>query len=169
MTTQVARLRQPFRPLPIPESACRIIGVLRGGREPVAVGAVTFSLRRRKCGTEVLFCMPTDGGALTWSASLLLDKWPASFAEARQWVSAYLAQHGQEAVETFRHKKRAPRAKGADAKLLRAGGCSERWLSSDVPALWAEAMLRCQHAAGHCGSDGYCHYGDCDMLMDGAA
>lgn len=163
----VVRFKAPFRPLPIPESACRSIGVLRGGRELVQVGAVTFSLRRRKRGTEVSFCMPIDGGAFTWSASLLHDKWFKNFAEARQWAKAHLAQHGQEAVETT--KRQRPRARGDDAKLLRSGGCSERWLSSDVPTLWAEAMMRCRHPAGYCGSDGYCHNGDCDMRMDATA
>jgi hypothetical protein len=37
----------------------------------------------------------------------------------------------------------------------------ESWLRSKSHVRWAAAMTKCQHAGGHCGADGYCHYGDC--------
>ena len=160
--SEVVSFKAPFRPLPIPKSACRVIGVL-SGRDLRAIGAVTFSLKRRRGAVDVLFCMPTETGAFTWNASLMMAKQFASFAEARAWVAEYAAQHGQEIEE--KKKPQMARPRGEDAKLLRSGGCAERWLASDVPTLWAEAMVRCKHPAGYCGSDGYCHYGDCDMLM----
>lgn len=37
----------------------------------------------------------------------------------------------------------------------------ESWLRSDDPHKWADAMVICRHPAGLCGTDGWCHYGDC--------
>lgn len=37
----------------------------------------------------------------------------------------------------------------------------EAWLRG-TDEQWAEAMMRCQHPAGFCGQDGFCHFdGDC--------
>lgn len=38
----------------------------------------------------------------------------------------------------------------------------ESWLRSSSHDRWAAAMVKCQSGAGHCGADGYCHFGgDC--------
>lgn len=97
----------------------------------------------------------------------MLDVWLPNFATARRWVAAYAVRHGQIIAET--KKTRIAKAVGIDRKALRSGQCHESWLSSDIPELWAEAMVRCQHPAGFCGSDGYCHYGTCGMVADAAA
>lgn len=39
---------------------------------------------------------------------------------------------------------------------------AERWLSGDDDDKFAAAMLKCQHPAGFCASDGTCYFGgDC--------
>lgn len=36
------------------------------------------------------------------------------------------------------------------------------WLSSDDPARFADAMMKCRHPGGYCAADGRCHLaGDC--------
>ena len=148
------RKRQPF---PIPEIACVIIGAM-GGDLPARYGA-RFSLRRRKAGVEVMFNVP----GFTWNVTHLEGVTLPNFAAARAWVHAYAARFGQTVVEVV--NPRTARPAGKAAKALKAGECHEAWLASDIPALWAEAMVRCQHPAGFCGEDGYCHYGDCAMQM----
>lgn len=45
----------------------------------------------------------------------------------------------------------------------------ESWLRSPNHDRWAAAMVKCQHAGGHCGADGYCHYeGECFEGIDPA-
>lgn len=149
------------RALPIPESACRILG--DAICDPLMAGHYTFSLRtRRGRGVEIMMHMPASGNvAFSWNLSALLTRWPANFQEARKWVHSYAAGYGQVVEEIV--KRRWPRMKGDDRKLFKAGGCREAWLESDVPELFAAAAVRCQHAGGYCMSDGYCHYGDCEM------
>ena len=36
---------------------------------------------------------------------------------------------------------------------------AERWLASNDHDKFSEAMIECEHPAGLCGADGYCHYG----------
>src|SRR5262249_23082496 len=95
--------------------------------------------------------------------SILTGIFPKNFTAARQWVIAWADRHGMSLEE--KGKKRYPRASHQDNAIFKAGDCRESWLSSDVPKLWAEAMVRCQHPAGYCGGDGFCHYGDCAMQM----
>lgn len=39
---------------------------------------------------------------------------------------------------------------------------TQRWLRSDDPEKFAQAMLKCQHHAAYCAQDGMCHLGgDC--------
>ena len=149
-------------PLPIPADATRIIGDLGGKIQRHA--PATFSLRRRfvRGGVEVRLHIP----GFTWSLSGMVDHYPASFDDARQWVAAYGARHGQIITEEPSSRPREVRPAGEDAKLLRAGGCREAWLRSDTPKLWAEATARCKHPGQFCGTDGFCHYGNCDMEMD---
>jgi hypothetical protein len=160
---ELRRLRKRVA-LPIPDSACSIIGAL-GLFAPDTIGRVAFSLRRRKGGTEIWMHAPQSGGlAFSWNLSVMLDIHPPSFREARSFVLAYGARHGQLLEE--RRKERIKRATGQDRIILKNGGCREEWLKSDVPTLWAEAMMRCGHAGGFCGQDGYCHLGNCDMEMN---
>lgn len=155
--------------IPLPASALSVSGALG---LPLPETFTHFRLRRRKRGTEVWIIGPayapsSTGKMLSMPFSLnlsaMLDVWPASFPEARKWVAAYAAGHGQVLEEEC--KDRGPRPAPEDRRVLRAGGCREAWLSSDVPELWAEAMVRCKHAGGYCGQDGFCHYGSCDMEM----
>lgn len=155
-----ARKRQP---LPIPTSACVIWDTL-GLPGPKRGHAAKFLLRTRRCGTEIWFTVPTPTGAFQWNVSALNNYWPHTFGEARKWVKAYAAGFGQDIEEVV--KPRMVRAVGMDRKLMRAGGCKEVWLKSDIPELWATAMVRCQHPGAFCGSDGYCHYGTCSMEME---
>lgn len=38
----------------------------------------------------------------------------------------------------------------------------ESWLTSDNHEMWADAAMLCQSIPGHCGADGFCHFGgDC--------
>lgn len=154
------------RPLPIPASACEIISAF-ALREPNTLMGVQFSLRRRKEGTEVtLSASVGQFRAFNWNLSHMLDHYPPSFAAARKWVAAYAAGYGQVVEEAPPSRPRMKRPVGNDRKLLKAGGCRESWLASDVPELWAEAVVRCQHAGGYCGQDGFCHFGDCAMEMN---
>jgi hypothetical protein len=158
-----ARKRQP---MPIPASACRIIGSM-GINAPDTIGRVQYTLRTRKRGVEIMFKASASGAqAFTWNVSAMLDVWPENFAEARQWVAAYAAGYGQTVQEIT--KPRDPQPTGDDRKVFKAGGCREWWLRSDVPKLFGEATFRCQHAGGFCMQDGYCHFGTCDMEMESA-
>ena len=38
---------------------------------------------------------------------------------------------------------------------------AEAWLKSDDPDRYVAAAMRCQHPAGLCMQDGFCHYEDC--------
>lgn len=128
-----------------------------------------FSLRTRRKGVEVWLLAPIvwPDGQQTWrglNLSATCGIWPSDFTAARQWVRAWADRHGMRLEE--KERKRYPRASRRDNAVFLAGGCCEAWLSSDVPKLWAEAVVRCQHAGGYCGQDGFCHYGDCDMEMN---
>jgi hypothetical protein len=164
-TAEIHELRRARKrtPIPIPDGACRVIGAL-GMDGPASNYGVTFQLRTRRQGTEIWFYAPrTAHGHFSWNVSALNNIWPKSFAAAREWVAAYAAGFGQ-TVEEIR-KEQMKRPSGEDRKALKAGGCREAWLTSEIPTLWAEAMVRCQHPGAYCGEDGYCHYGDCDMEM----
>lgn len=150
-------------PLPIPADACRILACfdlpLRQIDRP------RFRLRRCKEGTEIMFTITTGPRtAFSWNVSYMQGVYPPSFSEARKWVHAYAAGFGQTIDEERKERMKAP--VGEDRKLLRAGGCKESWLRSDVPTLFAEAAVRCKHAGAFCMSDGYCHFGTCNMQMD---
>src|SRR6185369_15647322 len=140
MTRETAELHELRRarkrvPFPIPESACRVIGAF-GMNDPMTIGRVTFRLKTTKKGTEIWFNAPTGPAMLfNWNVSAMLDIWPPSFKQARQWVAAYAAGYGQ-TVEEIR-KDQIKRPAGGDRKLLKAGGCREAWLTSDVPQLFA--------------------------------
>lgn len=151
------------RPLPIPGSACRILG--DSIYDGFSAGKYTFALRtRRGLGVEIMMHVPENPHlGFSWNLSTMLEKWPANFREAREWVHAYAAGFGQEVEERVRRPW--PRMKGEDRKLFKSGGCNEAWLASEVPELFAEAAVRCRHAGGYCMSDGFCHYGTCDMKM----
>lgn len=159
------RLARKRSPIPIPESACRIIGDF-GMEEPNTHNNVSMSLRRLKRGVEIMLSVKVGRGAFSWNLSCMEDVYPQNFAAAREWAAAYAARYGQTLHEII--KPREPRPTGDDRKLFKSGGCREAWLRSDVPALWAEAALRCQHAGAFCMSDGYCHFGNCSMEMDPA-
>lgn len=85
--------------------------------------------------------------------------------EARDYIKVFATGSGLHLTELISEEKKCPRPGREDAALLRQGIVKEEWLASDVPTLWAEAMVRCQHPAGFCGQDGFCHYGDCKMEM----
>ena len=160
---ELRRLRAG-KPFPIPASACRVIGSL--GLRAADLYRVSFKLKRCKRGVEIWFSAPTGPNTLfQWNASQLNDVWPLSFTEARRWVHAYAAGLGQ-IVEEVKPPPRLKMPTGEDRKLFKAGGCKEAWLRSDVPHLWAEAVIRCQHAGSFCGQDGFCHLEVCDMEMD---
>lgn len=153
------RLARKRTPLPLPKCATAIIGVM-GFDHPTTMVGVRMSLRRIRRGTEVML----HSGGFSWNLSHMEKVWPRSFKEARRWAQAYAARYGQTFEEIV--QERLPVGSKADRALLKAGGCREEWLRSDVPALFAEAAVRCQHAGAFCMSDGYCHFGDCDMLME---
>ena len=161
----VEPLRGRRQLLLIPQNACRIISAL-GGSLP-NVGRYRFSLRTTKQGVLVMFHVTTDEAtAFSYNVSHMVGHYPPNFKEARKWVAGYLARYGQSAMEIVNEKRQMPRMRGDDAKLFKAGGCKEVWLRSDVPTLFAQAAVRCQHAGGFCIQDGYCHYGDCEMDME---
>jgi hypothetical protein len=146
--------------LPIPADACHVFG---GPQQPLGA-PVEYRLRRVRVpgGCAVWLHL----GNFSWNLSRTLGHYPATFAGARAWVTDYAAAYGQTVVEAPPLHPRWPQPDGEDRKLLRAGGCREGWLSSAVPALWAEAMTRCQCPAADCGKAGLCRYGHCDMIMD---
>lgn len=159
----LSRLRK-WRPFPIHGSAFQVARDLFGGTMR-QVGPVSFRLRRIHEGTVIFFTVAMDcTPAFTWNVSNLLGIYPKSFQDARKWVRAYAAGYGQSIVETRPDREKQPT--GADGKLLKSGGCKESWLDSEIPKLFAEAATRCQHGAGFCLQDGYCHYGECNMEMD---
>ncbi len=141
------------RPLPIPPSACKTLGAF--GLHIDRGAAARFRLRRRKGEAEVWMHL----GNFQWSLNITEDVHPKTFAEARKVVAAYAWKHGQ-AIEEIRAEA-PPRGTKADYALAKVGGAKEEWLASDVPALFAEAMMKCEHSGGHCAYDGYCHYGGC--------
>ena len=151
-----ARKRQP---VPIPADACKIISYL-GGDVPATVTNVRFRLTTLRKGVEIMLSVP----GFSWNLSHTENYWPASFKEARRWIAAYAARYGQTFEEVVR--PRSPVGSRADRALLKAGGCKEEWLRSDVPALFGEAAVRCQHAGAYCMSDGFCRLGGCDMVME---
>lgn len=153
------RLARKRQPIPIPASACRVISDL-GGDIPTTFVNVRIRLTTRRKGVEVFLSVP----GFSWNLSHTENYWPRDFKEARKWAAAYAARYGQTFKEIV--KPQTPRASRADAALLKAGGCKEAWLASDVPSLFGEAALRCGHAGGFCMADGYCHLGGCDMIME---
>lgn len=153
------RLARKRTPIPIPDGATKIVNAL-GGDIPSTLVNVKMRLRRLRKGTEIML----SAQGFSWNLSYFEGNWPSSFKEARKWAQAYAARYGQTFEEIV--PERPPIGSKADRKLLKTGGCREEWLRSDVPALFAEAAVRCQHAGAFCMSDGYCHFGDCDMLME---
>lgn len=162
---RVLAFRAKRRPVPIPDAACRLFGDFGMGA-PETRRDVTYALRRTRRGVDMRLAVRGSGTGFIWSLSVQLDAWPATFADARAWLGDYAARHGQVFREADPIRPRPKRATGADAKLLKAGGCREAWLRSDVPALAGEAMFRCRSAAQECGSKGFCAFGSCDMEMD---
>lgn len=148
------------RPIPVPFDACRIFSVF-GVNVGSAEHGVTYSLRHRRKGTQIML----HNGRLSWNLSHMLGRYPASYREARAFLATYAAQHGQTFAEEPPRHPRAARATGDDAKLLKAGGCREEWLTSTIPSLFAEAAVRCQSPAHTCQIDGTCRYGTCNMEM----
>lgn len=159
MTAELHELRRARkrRAIPIPASACQIFGVL--GIRHDQYQQTKFRLSRRRAGVTIWFVR----GRFSWNVSHLEKVRPANFKIARQWVAAYASRFGEVLEEII--KPRTPIAVGADRKLLKAGGCHEAWLESSIPELWAEACMRCQHPGGFCSQDGFCHYGNCNMVM----
>lgn len=160
-TANVIRLQRRRQPIPLPASACRVISDL-GLPLPDRAWAVRYSLKRKRRGTVVWLSIP----GFVWNLSHCEDHYPASFSDARTWVAQYLSRYGQEAIEAEPTRPRAKRPSGTDRKVLETGGCLESWLMSDTPRLFGEAMVRCKHAGGYCGQDGFCHYENCDMTMN---
>lgn len=135
-----------------------------GADEPVTMVGVRFNMRRRRNQVELWFhAQSTREMSFSWNVTKQAGATLKTFAEARLWASAYAARYGQTVTEI--KEERIRRAVGADRKMFKAGRCLEAWLSSDVPELAAEAMMRCKHAAGFCWQDGFCHRGTCDMDM----
>lgn len=147
----IKSLRGPCRQLPIPKSATRILGQF-GLEVPNGYGA-SFSLRRSKNGPRAT--LHVEG----FSWCLRLPENVKSFSAAREYITAYGLRYGQQISE--RRKPKSPRGAERDYERLRSGHIQEDWLKSDVPALYAAAMLRCKHPAGYCSEDGFCHYEDC--------
>jgi|GEM_PF-6539735 len=141
---KVCNLERPRRPLPIPETACRIFGF----SAPDTWGA-RFSLRRSKRGVIITLIVP----GFSWDLSHLEGRYPANFAEARKFVKQYGLRYGQTIEEVLRPKQRRWREP--------KGPAQESWLESENPKEFAEAIMVCEHAGGYCGQDGYCHYGGC--------
>lgn len=138
----VTPMKRKRKPLPIPETACRMFGFSK----PDTWDA-RFSLRRSKRGVIITLIVP----GFSWDLSHLEGRYPANFAEARQFVKQYGLRYGQVIEEVAKPKRwRLPK-----------GPVDESWLESENPQKFAEAMLVCEHAGGYCGQDGYCHYGDC--------
>jgi hypothetical protein len=151
-----ARKRTPFK---LPEMFTRVWDVF-GGLVPPGPPE-SYSIWGRGDRTYVML----KCGRLSINVSSA-NKF-ANTAEARKWAATFLARHRLDIPERPKHDKppmRQPR--GDDRKAYRAGDVHEAWLESDVPVLWAAAMVRCQHPGGFCGADGYCHYGDCSMTMN---
>lgn len=157
----VTRFRSLKRkPLPMPSIVTKVYGSGLAS-PPCEFDEVTFSLKRSKRGAVIYLHQSSQ----TWNLNYAIDKWPATFDEARKLVATVAATHGWPDFKEVT-KKRDPLPRGADRRNLADGKCSEAWLRSDIPKLFAEAALRCQHAGGYCIQDGFCHYGDCDMEME---
>ena len=156
----VTRFRSLRRkPLPMPAVVTKIY---QSGfaSAPSSFSEVTFSLRQSKAGP--LIYLHADNQQ--WCINSVISRQPKNYEDARLLVKQLAATHGHPPFAE-RVKPRQKRPKGEASALFKRGECKEEWLSSDIPALWAEAMVRCQHPAGYCGRDGYCHYGDCNMQM----
>lgn len=149
------------KPLPIPWVVTRIY---RSGFVPPVSEFTPVKFSLHKIGQPSRTDIRVHMGLQSWSLSAALNRYPKTFNEARLVVQQVAASHGYEAFEEIK-RVRVPRARGGDRRVLRDGGCREAWLGSVVPELWAEAMVRCKHAGGFCGQDGYCHFGDCNMEM----
>jgi hypothetical protein len=94
---EVVQLRQPRRPFPIPDSMARVVEVFGSEFDPPWT-PVGFTLQRSKEGTMI----GLQHGRFWWNLSHMIGVYPASFKEARQWVNAYAAQHGQSVTEMRR-------------------------------------------------------------------
>ncbi len=88
-----ARRRSPSPRLPLPESLIIVAETFGFDLPPTFT---SFSLRRRKGGTEV----SVKGGPLTLNLSYYLKTYPANFAEARKWIFAIADRHGWHVHET---------------------------------------------------------------------
>jgi hypothetical protein len=93
------QLRRPRRPFPIPESLSHIVEAFGGEFDPPWT-PVGFTLSRSKYGTVV----GLQHGRYWWNISHMTGIYPPSFKEARKWVAAYAAQHGQRVTEMRRGK-----------------------------------------------------------------
>ena len=101
MTAELHILRKLRRTtsMPIPESAAKVIEILGSCVFPSTLHGVTFKLRHRKRGTEIFLHAPNG---FSWNLSYYENIWPVSFAEARKFVHAYAAGHGQTVEEIRR-------------------------------------------------------------------
>lgn len=94
----VVPLTAPRRqPLPLPDTFVRVADTL-GLPGPTLADDVTFTLRRRKEGTEI----GLRQGELWWSLSMKTGVYPPSFKEARLWVAAYGLRYGWKVHEEKR-------------------------------------------------------------------
>jgi len=138
----VIKLKFPFKPLPIPKDACKIWGrtyCLDDGWD----GAIFSLTRTRESVTIHIFL-----GGYSWT----LPNDVKTFAEARKFVKNYAKRHGQ-VIKEHRPERRPRKPKGQPC---------EAWLSSENPAAFAEAMIKCQHSGAFCAQDGFCHFdGEC--------
>ena len=160
----VTRFRSMRRkPLPMPAIVTKIYGAGIAAA-PSEFSEVTFSLRRSKSGPLIYLHSENQ----YWCINSVINRQPANYADARLIVAQLAATHGHPPFSELVQERQKRPTRAASA-LFKKGECKEEWLKSDIPALWAEAMVRCQHPAGYCGQDGYCHYGDCDMQMTSPA
>lgn len=147
---------------PLPESlltVVRSIGHIFGMSLPIYFEF--FRLRTHKLGVQVYII--GDNGCeieITSIFGITLK----NFKQARSWVNAISIRYNLNIQEKIR--KVMPRPKGYDRMLLKQGGCKEAWLSSDIPNLYAEAMMRCHNASGECSYKGFCVFRDCNMIME---
>jgi hypothetical protein len=156
----VYKLKHKRKRIAIPSAASYLFGDM--GHFTVFTIMIRRKTKRRERHTEVWLW--TDGN-FGLNLSAVKGIFPDSEEGARKWLKTFAEGHGLHLTERLKVKKHIPRGNREQYRDLKAGVVKEEWLASDVPALWAEAMVRCQHPGGHCGQDGFCHYGDCNMQM----
>lgn len=98
---ETATLKRPRKPFPIPDSAAVVLPILGCEFDP-PWAPIGFSLQRAKEGVNI----GLQHGKFWWSLSYLLNVYPPTFREARKWIAAYAAQHGQTVVEMKRNGPR---------------------------------------------------------------